>query len=107
MVTTIATATAKAMDVKDIAKQCPGDKFSMVCSDPNATYMKYDEKTGLASATAPKLINEGAVNTCTFIQTSVSDGVVCPLGTFPYHKGSHCCKENKDYQSKPITYNGV
>lgn len=39
--------------VPDLAKYCPGDRFYMSCS-PKVDYMKYDVKTGKASAFAPK-----------------------------------------------------
>lgn len=29
---------------------------------------------------------------------------VCPAGTFIYHRGSHCCKVNRDKEGRPLTY---
>jgi hypothetical protein len=42
------------MKVADVAKQCPGDKFTMVCT-PEQKWAKFDIKTGMASAEVPLL----------------------------------------------------
>jgi len=40
--------------VRDLVKQCPGDKFYMSCN-PRSYYIKFDYRTAIVSAYAPKL----------------------------------------------------
>jgi hypothetical protein len=35
------------------------------------------------------------------------DKHACPPGTFVYHSGSHCCKENEDRDGRPLRYDSL
>jgi len=50
----VAAGAPKNVVVTDIAAQCAGDEFKLACK-PQPTWVKYDSKTGKASAIAPKL----------------------------------------------------
>jgi hypothetical protein len=65
----IAVSKTAGASIVDIAKQCPGDRFYMACN-PKSTHFKFDEKTGKASATAPKS-NTAMKTQCTFTKKSV------------------------------------
>jgi len=50
--TNIAVHATSKSALYDLYKQCPGDKFYMSCK-PQATFLKFDPRTGKASASIP------------------------------------------------------
>jgi len=52
---TVATSTAKAIEVKEVAKQCPGDKFYVECKVNSvlAPWIKFTPESARVSLYAP------------------------------------------------------
>lgn len=62
--------TTGVVEVKDTARQCPGDKFSMECA-PKSTWATFDATKGLATANPPMAIGATSV-LCVLKKTAVN-----------------------------------
>ena len=89
--TLLGSTSAAAMPVRDLATQCPGDKWSLTCEPMDDTYLLYNDKTGKADVNAPSQ-DKTIIHDCKVLKTA-SNGeqekkefkiTILPVGKVPH-----------------------